>query len=289
MSFVPAKCPSCGAGFSADPSARAAICEFCKTELIVEQAIRHYNVTNHITDSVVNLYGQQSPDQLWENAAVYLRFNDFDTARGFYAEMTKNFAADYRGWWGLFVCETRGLTEMFYGKHIHCQRALLLAPEHERERLQREYAAYRDRFLAKSRGEYAQRLAYANEASEQSLAERKRLETDLAVAAAALQAVKRKRRLTLAISLGVLAILLIVLGAPPSVFFALFLFVGLLLFLIVFARYTPAMKRTTAAEASSKKALQEAQVRHSTLSLQLTEETARIKYELDQREDAFAQ
>lgn len=62
MSFVQAKCTNCGANLTVDSSKDAAICEYCGTPFIVENAINNYNVTNHINASVVNIYGNNSSD-----------------------------------------------------------------------------------------------------------------------------------------------------------------------------------------------------------------------------------
>ena len=43
--FVPAKCTSCGAELSVDPSQEAAVCNYCGTPFIVSKAVQDYNVT----------------------------------------------------------------------------------------------------------------------------------------------------------------------------------------------------------------------------------------------------
>ncbi len=45
VKFVPAKCTSCGAELSVDPSQEAAVCNYCGTPFIVSKAVQDYNVT----------------------------------------------------------------------------------------------------------------------------------------------------------------------------------------------------------------------------------------------------
>ena len=62
MPIVSCKCTNCGANLEVDNTKDAAICKFCGTAFIVEKAINNYNVNNHITAEVVNVYGGQSSD-----------------------------------------------------------------------------------------------------------------------------------------------------------------------------------------------------------------------------------
>lgn len=62
MPFVQAKCTNCGANLSVDDSKDAAICPYCQTAYIVEKAINHFNVTNHIHGEVVNVIGGANED-----------------------------------------------------------------------------------------------------------------------------------------------------------------------------------------------------------------------------------
>jgi len=62
MPIVSAVCPSCNAPIQVDNSKDAAICKYCGNPFIVEKAINHYNVTNHINADVVNVYGSKASD-----------------------------------------------------------------------------------------------------------------------------------------------------------------------------------------------------------------------------------
>ena len=43
MPLVLATCPECGENINIDPEKRAAICEFCKSPFVVEDAINNFN------------------------------------------------------------------------------------------------------------------------------------------------------------------------------------------------------------------------------------------------------
>ena len=56
MGLVAAKCTQCGANIEVDDSKEAGICKYCGTAFATEKVINHFEVTNHISDSVVNIY-----------------------------------------------------------------------------------------------------------------------------------------------------------------------------------------------------------------------------------------
>lgn len=60
MSLVAAKCSQCGANFEVDDSKEAGICKYCGTAFAMEKVINHFEVTNHISDSVVNIYNDSN-------------------------------------------------------------------------------------------------------------------------------------------------------------------------------------------------------------------------------------
>ena len=46
MALVPAKCTSCGGTLEVDATQKAAICPFCGSAYVVQDAIEQYNITN---------------------------------------------------------------------------------------------------------------------------------------------------------------------------------------------------------------------------------------------------
>lgn len=62
MGLVAAKCTQCGASIKVDKTKDAEICEYCGTAFITEKAINNYGITNKITDSTVNFFGDGLSD-----------------------------------------------------------------------------------------------------------------------------------------------------------------------------------------------------------------------------------
>lgn len=59
MPIVQAKCENCGGVLAVDESQKAAICPFCNTPYVVQDAINNYNITNNIkveAGATVNVY-----------------------------------------------------------------------------------------------------------------------------------------------------------------------------------------------------------------------------------------
>lgn len=68
MGFVAAKCTQCGANIEVDDTKEAGICKYCGTAFVTEQVINNVEVTNHISDSVVNIYNNSDETYLETNA-----------------------------------------------------------------------------------------------------------------------------------------------------------------------------------------------------------------------------
>ncbi len=65
MPIVQAKCENCGGVLAVDDGQKAAICPFCNTPYVVQDAINNYNITNNINvgaGAVVNIYSNQNSD-----------------------------------------------------------------------------------------------------------------------------------------------------------------------------------------------------------------------------------
>ena len=65
MPIVQAKCENCGGVLAVDDSQKAAVCPFCNTPYVVQDAINNYNITNNIkveSGATVNIYGSANND-----------------------------------------------------------------------------------------------------------------------------------------------------------------------------------------------------------------------------------
>ena len=122
MPLVPAKCPNCGASLTVDPVTRAAVCPYCQTPFVVEDAVNNYNIQNtvrveHLHTDKVEIQDSGSAESLLKTANTYLSLNNYISARHNFKEITEKFPYEWRAWWGLIEAKTEKFTrsaEYFY-------------------------------------------------------------------------------------------------------------------------------------------------------------------------------
>ena len=106
MPLVPAVCTQCGSKLNVDTSKEAAICPYCKTPFITEDAINYYNTTNvtnieNLHADVVNVNDDSSRDSQVKSADTFIKLGNYNAARKIFDKLTEEHPYDYRGWWGL--------------------------------------------------------------------------------------------------------------------------------------------------------------------------------------------
>lgn len=77
VKLVPAKCPSCGANLKVDDNLKRTECEFCKTVIIVDEAIQKYQV--ELTGKV-KVGGIQDENEELEIINKYIQIKKYDEA-----------------------------------------------------------------------------------------------------------------------------------------------------------------------------------------------------------------
>jgi len=93
MPFVAAKCTQCGGFLNVDSAQEAAVCQFCNTAFIIEQAINNYNTTININESGV------TANTLIEYARVLINDGNFAKADEICDEALKRDPHDHRAHW----------------------------------------------------------------------------------------------------------------------------------------------------------------------------------------------
>lgn len=142
MPLVPAKCTNCGASLQIDNTQQAAICPYCHSAYVVQQAINNYNYNVIVKD-------ESSIDAKVENATTFLKvFKEYEKARQIFVSITDVKSSDYRGWWGLVQVDTREFTVVnctrtqFQCIEQNAARAFSVASPEVRQFLQTQWNEY---------------------------------------------------------------------------------------------------------------------------------------------------
>lgn len=112
MSLVPAKCENCSGTLEVDPSLKAAICPFCSTPYVVQDAINHYHNHNHthIHGNVINNYvDERSSEARLVAGDTCMKQEHYDSALIAYKDVCEITPQNYLGWWG----QIRAITHDF--------------------------------------------------------------------------------------------------------------------------------------------------------------------------------
>ena len=104
MKLVSALCPNCGRSLDLNPNDRAALCPYCNTPFVVEDAVRSYR--NRQADSPHASSQKNSRDNaLLLAAQANLKMGDYQIAGRKFLEFLKVHPGQWAGWWGLIVVE----------------------------------------------------------------------------------------------------------------------------------------------------------------------------------------
>ena len=124
------QCSVCGGALVMSDDGEKAVCESCgmsfKKETVKKMIME--------LSGPVKVEGIQNSDSLADRAETFLRMGEIGKAQAAFRQMTDEYPADYRGWWGL--TRTMDWEKHFYDGGLDeaampqaCQRALDFAPE----------------------------------------------------------------------------------------------------------------------------------------------------------------
>ena len=130
------QCSVCGGALVMSDDGEKAVCESCgmsfKKETVKKMIME--------LSGPVKVEGIQNSDSLADRAETFLRLGEREKAHAAFRQMTDEYPADYRGWWGLtrlmdwekyFYDSGTGKADM----PLVCQRALEFAPEEAKEEI----------------------------------------------------------------------------------------------------------------------------------------------------------
>ncbi len=161
MPLVPAICSQCGAQIEVDDTHEAGICKHCGTAFITEKVINDYttNITNHIVNNnnfaganVTIQSDAENVEHLMKRAMTFEKLNEFDKALKVYCEITSKFPMDYRGWLGIIICKTEGMTKVNFLDCAHKEmlnnfdKAIKVANLTEQENIIKQKSEYEEAY-----------------------------------------------------------------------------------------------------------------------------------------------
>lgn len=109
----------------------------------IERCLR--NKTDKSEGKPVNGSGVDIHQRLIKNGETHLRLQNFDTAESVYSTLVNDYPDDYRGWWGLIKCKTKGFTETQCDVdkiNVWYRYVCQLATPEEIAETEKEYIAY---------------------------------------------------------------------------------------------------------------------------------------------------
>ena len=111
MPLVKAQCSNCNGILEVDNGKDAAICPFCGTPYIVENAINNYNISN--TNYIQNAYfeSDNSEDKLIRRGITQLELQEYTDARDTFQQIIKLYPDNFRGWLGMCILEANDPVE----------------------------------------------------------------------------------------------------------------------------------------------------------------------------------
>lgn len=149
MPFVQAKCENCGGLLQVDSSKKAAICPYCGTPYVVQDAINNYitNIGNLHAD-VVNVSNDTSAKARIDAAEAFMKLHKYDDAQKAFAEVSMLTPQDYRGWWGQVRAISKEFTEKLDNKsaldkvYSLYKSTLVFVPNQEKYAIEQRFIAY---------------------------------------------------------------------------------------------------------------------------------------------------
>lgn len=130
------QCSVCGGALVMSDDGEKAVCESCgmsfKKETVKKMIME--------LSGPVKVEGIQNSDSLADRAETFLRLGETEKAHAAFRQMTDEYPADYRGWWGL--TRLMDWEKYFYDSGtskaampLVCKRALEFAPEEAKEEI----------------------------------------------------------------------------------------------------------------------------------------------------------
>lgn len=111
----------------------------------IERCLRGERSKNAAKAEPVQSYGATPLERLLQNSSTYLNIGNYASAEEVFTTITKDYPEEYRGWWGLIVCNTNNFSNVMLDQtqlNIWYRYAKRLAPPDEFVKLEEKYVEY---------------------------------------------------------------------------------------------------------------------------------------------------
>ncbi len=113
--FAAAVCPQCGGQLNVEQGQKFVECPYCHTiSRTVDVHYHQHQNTNYSfsgSNTTVQFNAGQDLETLVKNAETHMKLGNLSDAATFYQKISKEYPHDYRGWWGLVLSRTKGLSD----------------------------------------------------------------------------------------------------------------------------------------------------------------------------------
>lgn len=138
-------CEICGGKITASERDGWYLCESCGMEYPTEWVKKKFAFTQKVSvEGVVKVEASDSADTLAKAGDTFLGLGEYVKAEDSFQKLTTAYPSDWRGWWGLVLCETVGLTNLSESDKTHHHFAFVqkLAPKENYSEVSTQYMSY---------------------------------------------------------------------------------------------------------------------------------------------------
>lgn len=149
MPLVQAKCENCGGILQVDSSKKVAICPYCGTPYVVQDAINNYTThIEHLHADVVNVNSDTSAKARLDAAEAFMKLHKYGDAHKAFTDVCLLTPQNYHGWWGQIRAITQAFSVEIEDKSkleeidTIYQSVLVFVPEHKKGEIEQKFLSY---------------------------------------------------------------------------------------------------------------------------------------------------
>ena len=102
IKLTPAKCPSCGANIEVDRNLDKTICQYCRTTIMIEEAVEKYKIE---ISGKIEVDGIATVNASLIRANQLMQDKEYDKANKLFKQILSKDPTNAEAWWGRYLCE----------------------------------------------------------------------------------------------------------------------------------------------------------------------------------------